>query len=57
MNQLKELSLTTINFFSNIGSRQIEQNIPNGKYYLLATQEIDNLINQYFFDRDAWQEN
>lgn len=42
-------------FFSNIGQRYIEQNIPNGKYYLVATQEIDNFINQYFFDRDAWQ--
>jgi len=42
-------------FFSSIGSKFIEENLQNGKYYLMATKEIDNLINQYFFDRDAWQ--
>lgn len=55
--QIEGVEFNYNQFFSNIGSRQIEQNVPNGKYYLLATQEIDNLVNQYFFERDAWQEN
>ena len=42
-------------FFSSLGSKYIEENLENGKYYLVATQEIDNLVNQYFYDRDAWQ--
>lgn len=44
-------------FFSAIGTKRIEENIPKEKYYLLATQEIDNLVNEYFYEKAAWEAN
>lgn len=42
-------------FFSSIGTKFIEENLKNGNYYLMASEEIDNLITQYFLDKDTWQ--
>lgn len=42
-------------FFSTIQSRYIEEDTRNGKLYLLANQEIDQFITQYFIDKEAFE--
>lgn len=42
-------------FFTTIQSRFVERSVKNDKLYVRANSEIDNLITQYFIDRDAWQ--
>jgi len=42
-------------YFTTIETQYVEENVNNGKLYILATDEIDNLITQFCIDKDAWE--
>ncbi len=42
-------------FFSTIETRYIEKDVRSDKLYLISNKEIDQLITQYFMDKEAWE--
>lgn len=51
------IEFTYDQFFTTIQERYVETNLKNGKFYVLATTEIDNLVFQYFTEKEAWEAN
>ncbi len=44
-------------FFSTINNRFVETDFRNGKHYIKASEEIDNLIYRYYIDKESWVQN
>ncbi len=44
-------------YFTAIQERYVETHINNGKLYVLASKEIDNLITQFYIDKFEWESN
>lgn len=44
-------------YFSAIQDQRVESHVNNGKLYILATQEIENRITQFYLDKFEWENN
>jgi hypothetical protein len=42
-------------YFTTIEQRYVEKDIRNNKIYIRSNSEIDQLINQYFIDKESWE--
>lgn len=51
---IEDVAFDYTQFFTTIESQWVEKDSRDSKLYVLASEEIDQQVNQFFLDREEW---